>query len=323
MYWKAFWRMPEGATAAGPPVVDASASASASASWPSGPDMGAGVSGLPADAAIAPAAAPAAPAASEEDALASFYEMLAPSLAEETAAAPAVLPPPPAGTVAALADRAVASGAGLSNAPVRYNPQEQAEAAAALASAAADAEAAGQAREAARAAHAAAALVDESEEAGGLATAARRGPPVIDTEALVDREKVHCLLCQRAFKKMDTLDKHIQLSDLHRVRTTVPRTRTLARTLTAWTLAFVRRQHVALSRSGKPRAEASRSLSACWGQVGAAAGCGRGGGANRARGRLRTGGGDRTRARAPAGRQSPDGLGAAGGWMSPTSAQVS
>lgn len=45
----------------------------------------------------------------------------------------------------------------------------------------------------------------------------RRAPVVIDEEALIDREKIHCLLCQRAFKSLAILEKHVQQSDLHRV----------------------------------------------------------------------------------------------------------
>lgn len=38
-----------------------------------------------------------------------------------------------------------------------------------------------------------------------------------DEEQYLDRDKRACLLCRRQFPNMDTLNKHIQMSDLHKV----------------------------------------------------------------------------------------------------------
>jgi hypothetical protein len=40
---------------------------------------------------------------------------------------------------------------------------------------------------------------------------------IFDGEQYINREKIACLLCRRTFPKLDTLEKHIKMSDLHKV----------------------------------------------------------------------------------------------------------
>lgn len=39
---------------------------------------------------------------------------------------------------------------------------------------------------------------------------------IFDGEQYISREKIACLLCRRTFPKLDTLEKHIKMSDLHK-----------------------------------------------------------------------------------------------------------
>jgi hypothetical protein len=153
MYWSQFWRVAPGA------LADATA-----------------VPVVPTPAAVVPAAA--API-DEDDALASFYQELAPAL--HAAPAAVVEPPAPEQVAASLAEVEAARSRAM-------------------------------------------ALADDAVPAGMVTTveadvvAPRRVPIVIDEESLIDRTKLHCLLCQRAFKSAAVLDKHVQQSDLHKAR---------------------------------------------------------------------------------------------------------
>ncbi len=51
--------------------------------------------------------------------------------------------------------------------------------------------------------------------AAGSAT--QRQLPVLDEATLIDTKKKACLLCKRQFPSIDVLNKHVQLSDLHKV----------------------------------------------------------------------------------------------------------
>jgi len=168
MYWRPFFRKPTTPATESPPLP-----AGAATSEP-------------------PAAAPAEPAkpADDEDALASFYEMLGPTLVP-TADPPRTSDEPPTGA-------APAAPAGMAEGPVRYDRGYDASSG--------------------RSPSPPPPRREPSTEPPPAYPPPRRAPVVIDEEALIDREKIHCLLCQRAFKSVAILEKHVQQSDLHRVQ---------------------------------------------------------------------------------------------------------
>lgn len=44
-----------------------------------------------------------------------------------------------------------------------------------------------------------------------------KSQPKFDEQKYIDRTKKSCLLCRRQFQNVEMLDKHIQMSNLHKV----------------------------------------------------------------------------------------------------------
>jgi hypothetical protein len=58
-----------------------------------------------------------------------------------------------------------------------------------------------------------------SNNAGGNAAVEpiEKSLPVFDEQKYISKEKKSCLLCRRQFPNLETLEKHVQMSNLHKV----------------------------------------------------------------------------------------------------------